>query len=722
MKNYRKTPTVYQMEATECGAASLSMIFAYFGKFLPLEQMRIETGVSRDGCNAGNMMRAAKRFGLDCKGYRKEPEAIRELEMPCIIHWNFCHFVVLEGFKSTGIGSARKEYVYINDPAVGRRKLTLEEFDEGFTGVVLTFKLTDSFQREKKKSTTGKMLRQRLAGQYGILFKLFYVGLLLVFPGLILPVLSQMFIDDILTAGYTDWLTKILVFMAALVILKFGLHYYRDLVLQKLKSKLTLTSGVRFLTHMLHLPMNFFDQRFAGDLVSRMNNNTEVSAFLAGDLAETVLNILVAAFYLVILLFYSPVMTMIGLLNVIVCIGLVVFSRQLISEASIKQQMTSGKLYSAVCAGLSITDTLKASGAEDAYISRVLGNQVKQANLEQEQTSVQKILNAIPETIGNITDVLHLMVGGILVINGQLSMGMLMAFCSLFDSFIDPVNKLVTFAQKIQTMKASVTRVEDVQKYPEDVRYSKATSADSQQKKLDGEIELQDISFGYSALKPALVEHFSFHLYSGESIAFVGPSGCGKSTVSKIVSGLYHPWSGQIFLDGKPINEISGACLSASIATVSQNIALFSGTIRDNLTMWNTAILEEDMIQAAKDACIHDFIVTCPGGYDYVLNENAMNLSGGQRQRIEIARALATKPSILVMDEATSALDPVVEKQILNNIKRRGVTCIIVAHRLSAFRDCSQIMVMKNGKIIQRGTHKTLMQEDGVYRSFVQSR
>lgn len=722
MKNYRKTPTVYQMEATECGAASLSMIFAYFGKFLPLEQMRIETGVSRDGCNAGNMMRAAKRFGLDCKGYRKEPEAIRELEMPCIIHWNFCHFVVLEGFKSTGIGSARKEYVYINDPAVGRRKLTLEEFDEGFTGVVLTFKLTDAFQREKKKSTTGKMLRQRLAGQYGILFKLFYVGLLLVFPGLILPVLSQMFIDDILTAGYTDWLTKILVFMAALVILKFGLHYYRDLVLQKLKSKLTLTSGVRFLTHMLHLPMNFFDQRFAGDLVSRMNNNTEVSAFLAGDLAETVLNILVAAFYLFILLFYSPVMTMIGLLNVIVCIGLVVFSRQLISEASIKQQMTSGKLYSAVCAGLSITDTLKASGAEDAYISRVLGNQVKQANLEQEQTSVQKILNAIPETIGNITDVLHLMVGGILVINGQLSMGMLMAFCSLFDSFIDPVNKLVTFAQKIQTMKASVTRVEDVQKYPEDVRYSKATSADSQQKKLDGEIELQDISFGYSALKPALVEHFSFHLYSGESIAFVGPSGCGKSTVSKIVSGLYHPWSGQIFLDGKPINEISGACLSASIATVSQNIALFSGTIRDNLTMWNTAILEEDMIQAAKDACIHDFIVTCPGGYDYVLNENAMNLSGGQRQRIEIARALATKPSILVMDEATSALDPVVEKQILNNIKRRGVTCIIVAHRLSAFRDCSQIMVMKNGKIIQRGTHKTLMQEDGVYRSFVQSR
>lgn len=721
MDNYKKTPTVFQMEATECGAASLSMIFSYFGKFLPLEQMRIETGVSRDGCNAGNMMRAAKRFGLECRGFRKEPDALRELDMPCIVHWNFNHFVVLEGFKTAGFGKKRKDYVYLNDPAVGRRRLTPEEFDDGFTGIVLTFKKTDAFAEEKKKNTAWDLIKQRLTGQYGVLFKLFYIGLLMVFPGLVLPVLSQMFIDDILTAGYTDWLTKILVFMGCLVALKFGLHYYRDLMLQKLKSKLTLTSGVGFLTHMLHLPMNFFDQRFAGDLVNRMNNNTEVCAFLAGDLAETILNILVAAFYLVILLFYSPLMTFIGLINVTVCIGVVVLSRQFISEASIKQQMSGGKLYGAICAGLSITDTLKASGSENEYVSRVLGYQVKLANLEQEQTAFQKMLNAIPETVGNITDVLHLLVGGILVINGSLSLGMLTAFTSLFDSFIEPINKLVTFVQKIQTMKASVTRVEDVQNYPEDTRYGEAISKELRQKKLNGEIELKDISFGYSTLKPALVEHFDFHLYSGESIAFVGPSGCGKSTVSKIVSGLYHPWDGQILLDGKPLEQISRGCLNASIATVSQNITLFSGTIRDNLTMWNTAILEEDVIQAAKDACIHDFIISCPGGYDYVLNENAMNLSGGQRQRLEIARALATKPSILVMDEATSALDPVVENQVLNNIKRRGITCVIVAHRLSAFRDCNQIVVMQNGKIIQRGIHKVLMQEQGLYRTFVQN-
>ena len=382
--------------------------------------------------------------------------------------------------------------------------------------------------------------------------------------------------------------------------------------------------------------------------------------------------------------------------------------------------MSGGKLYGAICAGLSITDTLKASGAENAYVSRVLGYQAKHSNLEQKQTAVQKLLNAIPEAMGNITDVLHLLVGGILVIRGSLSLGMLTAFCSLFDSFIDPVNKLVTFAQKIQTMKASITRVEDVQKYPEDERYAQ-TDERAIRKKLNGEIELRDISFGYSRLKEPLVEHFDFHLYSGESIAFVGPSGCGKSTVSKIVSGLYHPWDGQVLLDGKPMEKIAKSSLNTSIATVSQNITLFTGSIRDNLTMWNTAILEEDMIQAAEDACIHEFIVGCPGGYDYQLTENAMNLSGGQRQRLEIARALATRPSILIMDEATSALDPVVEKKVLDNIRARGITCVIVAHRLSAFRDCNQIVVMKNGAIVQRGTHASLMQEEGLYRTVVQN-
>lgn len=508
--------------------------------------------------------------------------------------------------------------------------------------------------------------------------------------------------------------------MASLVLLKAGLHFYRDLILQKLRSKLTLTTSLKFLGHMLRLPMSFFDQRYAGDLVDRMRSNSEVCEFLAGDLAETILNILIAVFYLVILLIYSPLMTLIGLCNVAVCIAVMLFSKQFIANASIKQQMSGGKLYGAVCAGVSITDTLKASGAESEYVSRILGYNVKNSNLIQEQTRIQKIISAIPGTMGNITDVLHLLVGGILVITGSMSMGMLTAFCSLFDSFIEPINGLVNFANKIQTLKASINRVDDVQKYPQDERYEEDV-APAKFRRLTGDVALEDISFGYSSLKPPLVENFSFRLYSGESIAFVGPSGCGKSTVSKMISGLYRPWTGNIFLDGVSMNKLPKECISASVATVSQNITLFSGTIRDNLTMWNKAILEEDMMQAAKDACIHDFIISCPGGYDYNLTENAANISGGQRQRLEIARALATKPSILIMDEATSALDPIVEKQVMDNIKRRGCTCVIVAHRLSAIRDCNQIVVMRDGKIIQKGNHKSLMNEDGYYKKFVQN-
>lgn len=713
MKTYVKTPTIYQMEATECGAASLSMVFAYFGKYVPLEQMRIETGVSRDGCNAANIMRCAKKFGLECHGYRKEPEALKSLELPCIIHWNFNHFVVFEGYKGN--------YAYLNDPAIGRRRITQEELDDSFTGIVLTFKPTEGFQKEKKKGTTFTYIKARLKGQYGVLFKLVYIGLLLVFPGLVLPVLSQIFMDDILVAGYTDWLTKLLVFMGALVLLKVGLSFYRSLVLQRLSSKMTMVSGYGFLRHMLRLPVSFFDQRYAGDLVERMESNTNVNDFLAGELAETVLNIMVALFYLAVLIFYSPIMTAVGMLDILICLAAVFISNTFISGTTMKLQISGGKLYAAVCAGLSITDTIKASGAETEYTNRILGFQAKQANHEQDLNKYQQITGAIPDAAGKVTDALFLLVGGILVIRGELTLGMLLAFNSLFDSFAEPVNQLVGFIQKIQKLKADISRVEDINNYAEDERYDDNNQKKTMRSKLSGDLELRDVSFGYSMLKPPLVENFSFHLGSGESIAFVGASGCGKSTVSKMVSGLYRPWSGEILADGQPITEISTEVLNASISTVSQNIVLFAGSIRDNLTMWNPAVLEEDMIEAAKDACIHDFIMRQKDGYDYQLSEGASNVSGGQRQRLEIARALAVKPTILIMDEATSALDPIIEKQILDNIKRRGCTCVIVAHRLSAIRDCNQIIVMNQGKIVQRGTHRSLKDEEGYYKNFVQS-
>ena len=713
MSSYTKTPTIYQMEATECGAASLSMIFAYFRKHIPLEQMRIETGVSRDGCNAGNIMRAAKKYGFECHGYRKELDDLKELQPPCIIHWNFNHFVVFEGFKG--------KYAYINDPAMGRRKLTIEELDEAFTGIVLTFKPTENFVKEKKNNTWLEFIKTRLNGQYITIFQLLFIGLLLIFPGLLIPVLSQVFMDDVLVAGNIDWFTKLVLFMFGTLVLQTGLTLYRDAVLVKLQKKMVLLSARDFLSNMFRLPISFFDQRYVGDLSGRVNNNANVSNFLAGELAETVLNIFVAVFYLVLLLIYSPMLTLIAVSSVVINLVVMKVTSNLIANSSIKLQQDSGKLAGAVCAGLSITSTLKASGAESEYVTRILGYSAKTISLEQKLSKIQSIINAIPNAVKMLADVLLLLVGGSLVIKGKMTIGMLIAFTTLFGSFSEPIDKLVGFAKSIQTTKADINRVEDIQKYSIDDKFDTSIEKKQIKNKLEGSVEMRNIAFGYSKLKLPIVSDFSFKINSGSSVAFVGSSGCGKSTVSKIVSGLYFPWEGELLFDGVPAKEIPNEILNASVSTVSQSITLFSGSIRDNLTMWNSNISESDMIAAAKDACIHDIISQKSGGYDFRLTEGASNLSGGQRQRLEIARALVTNPTVLIMDEATSALDPVVEKKIVDNIKRRGCTCVIVAHRLSAIRDCDQIIVLNKGQIVQRGTHNELAAVDGHYKQFIQN-
>jgi len=714
MSSYTKTPTIYQMEATECGAASLSMIFAYFGKHIPLEQMRIETGVSRDGCNAGNIMRAAKRYGFECHGYRKEPQDLRKLQPPCIIHWNFNHFVVFEGFKG--------KYAYINDPAMGRRKLTPEELDDCFTGIVLTFQPTGTFTKTKKQNTMTKFITERNSGQGSVMLKLLFVGILLVFPGLLFPVLSRVFIDDVLVGGNTGWFTKLILFMCATVVLQAGLTFYRNRVLVKFQKKMVLLSARDFLSNMFRLPISFFDQRYVGDLTGRVKNNAGVSDFLAGELAETVLNLFVAVFYLILLMTYNPTLTLIAVASIVINLLVMKVTSEVIANSMIKLQQDYGKLAGAVCAGLSITSTLKASGAETEYVGRILGYNAKTIVLEQKLNRYQQMINAIPDATKMLADVLLLMVGGGFVISGEMTLGMLTAFTALFGSFSQPVDKLVGFVKNIQTTRADITRVEDIMKYTLDDKFKEDTEKKNIKTKLEGRVELKNIAFGYSSLKPPIISDFSFKIDCGSSIAFVGSSGCGKSTVSKVISGLYAPWEGEILFDGIPVKEIPNEVLNASISTVSQNITLFSGTIRDNLTMWNSNISEADMIAAAKDACIHDDISKKQGAYDFVLAEGASNMSGGQRQRLEIARALATNPTVLIMDEATSALDPVVEKKIIDNIKRRGCTCIIVAHRLSAIRDCDQIIVLaRGGKIAQRGTHEELSKVEGHYKTFIKN-
>lgn len=710
---YSKTPTVYQMEATECGAASLAMIMAYWGRHEPLEKLRVKTGVSRDGCNAKNMVAAARRYHMQTKGLRMElNDLITEAPVPCIIHWNFNHFVVFEGKKG--------DYYYINDPGQGRRKLTLDDLDGGFTGVVLTFQPEEGFQREHKKSTLLRFVRQRLEGQSLSLLALFVFGLLLVVPGMAIPIFSQVFIDDILIGGNEDWVTALIYIMLFTVALQALLTYYRGMVLQKLQAKLSLLSAHGFLSHLFRLPISFFEQRYAGDLAQRVENNNNVSDFLAGKLAETVLNIFVALFFLVLMLIYSPLLTLVGVAAVLVNMLLMQYCSRRISALAMKLQQDGGRMVGALFSGLNISSTLKASGAEHVFCGRLLGYYAKTAGTEQRLGRMSTALSAIPEVFGDLINILALLFGGLLVIRGEMTAGMLVAFTSLLASFVAPVNELTTFMQSIHALKADMSRVDDIMRYEEDPVFDPAAedemAAVNDSAKLSGAVELRDISFGYSRLNPPLVENFDFTLAPGSSIAFVGASGCGKSTVSKLISGLYQPWSGEILMDGHSLSSIPKQVLSSSISTVSQEITLFSGSIRDNLTMWNRSVLDEDLVRAARDACIHEMITRKPDAYNYLLREGGANLSGGQRQRMEIARALASNPTILIMDEATSSLDPIVEKQIMDNIKRRGCTCIIIAHRLSAIRDCDEIIVMDKGRIAQRGNHEELISREGHYQ------
>ncbi len=708
---YIKTPTIFQMEATECGAASLSMILSYYGKAIPLEKLRIDCGVSRDGCNAKNILKGARKHDLIAKGYKKGFEALLNSQAPSIIHWNFDHFVVYEGIKNG--------YAYINDPAEGRRKLAISDLDDGYTGVTLEFERDDSFKKTKEQRTLNYYLREKLKNDKLSVLYVVIIGLCMILPGLLLPVFSQVFIDDVLLGGNHDWFKAIVWGMLLVSGFQATLIYFQSRFLLMLQTKMALSSTNQFIYKLFRLPIQFFDQRHAGDIGTRIQSNDHVAGFLAGELAAIVLHIITSIFYLILLVIYNLKLTLIGIVFSTFNIMFLRLTSERISNRKAKMEQDNGLLEGVLYSGLRIINSLKASGAENQYLGRILGHYAKVARNEQELGEFRQYMAAIPGLSSQVTNVLILIIGGLDVIHGNMTIGMLIAFNALMGSFLGPINALVGVGEKIQDLKAHMGRLNDIQNYDLDEKFAEIEKVDLAQNKLSGAVEVTALKFGYSLLEPPLIEDFNFKINPGKSIAFIGASGSGKSTVSKIVSGLYNAWDGKVKFDGVERKNLTSKLLNNSIAVVNQDIVLFSGTVKDNLTLWDDGIPSSDIIQAAKDACIHEAITSKPGGYEYDLQEGGHNFSGGQRQRLEIARALAGNPTILIMDEATSALDAKTEKDILDNIRRRGCTCIIVAHRLSAIRDCDEIIVMENGKIVQRGIHEELKNIEGHYSRLI---
>ncbi len=710
-----RTPTVIQMEAVECGAASLGMILGYHGRFIPLEELRVACGVSRDGSKALNIVKAARSFGLLAKGYKKEPEQLRSMPLPMIVFWNFNHFVVVEGFK--------RGRVYLNDPGAGPRWVSDQEFDESFTGVVLAFEKGPDFKTGGHQASILKSLGNRLPGSRVALAYIVLATLALVLPGILIAVFSKIFVDNILLQESRSWLKPLLMAMVVTAIVRGLLTFFQQRNLLRMEMKLALGASSRFFWHILRLPMEFFAQRFAGDIASRIQINDNVAVLLSGDLATSLVSIVMIGFFAGLMFQYDVVLTLLGIAVALLNFGILRLLARRQRSNNLRLLTQRGKLAGTSMAGLQGLETLKATGTETEFFSTWAGHQAKLVQSEQDMAVGSLYLQAAPAFLTSINAVAVIVLGGLRVMDGFLTMGMLIAFQTLMASFIEPVNRLIDMGGRLQEAKGEMNQLDDVLHYRQDPMISQVRPAPTENpgNKLQGSLELRNLTFGYSRLEPPLIKDFSLTLKPGQRVALVGGSGSGKSTVAKMVAGLYEPWEGEILFDGVRRQELPRDLISNSVAMVNQEITLFEDTIRNNLSLWDDTIEEPVIVRAAEDACIHDDITDRVKGYNYVVEEQGRNFSGGQRQRLEIARALVGNPSILVLDEATSALDPLTEKQVDDALRRRGCTCLIVAHRLSTIRDCDEIIVLDRGAVVERGAHSELMSNEGTYARLIRT-
>ena len=714
-KGVAKVPVIMQMEALECGAACLAMLMAYYEKWVPLEQVRVDCGVSRDGSNAKNILIAARSYGFVANGYRYELSDFKKNgKFPCIIHWNFNHFVVLDGFK--------KDKAILNDPAKGTYAVSMEEFDKAFTGICLMIEPGENFVPGGKPKNVWKFAASRLKGTGTAIAFVVISSLITVLLDIIRPGFSRIFMDRLLTGQNPDWFYPFLTGLTVVSLVQVFVSAVKTVYSNKLNGKMAAVGNMTFLWKVLHMPMEFFSQRMAGDIQNRQNSNAAIAGSLINTFAPLTLNFIMMVFYLVVMIRYSWVLTLVGISSIVINM----FLSQIISAKRINlsrvQVRDSAKLNSATVAGIEMIETIKASGAENGYFEKWAGYQACVNTQSVKFTKANLYLTMLPSLISTLTNTAVLMLGVYFAMTGSFTVGMIMAFQGFLSSFSAPASSLIFAGQSVMEMRTTMERIEDVMQYPSDVCYeSQSEGIDETESyaKLKGNIELKNVTFGYSKLAEPLIRDFSMTLRPGGQVAFVGASGCGKSTISKLISGLYQPWSGEILFDDKKISQIDRNVFTGSLAVVDQDVILFEDTIANNIKMWDDSIEDFEMILAARDAQIHEDILQRDGGYRYKMSEGGKDFSGGQRQRMEIARVLAQDPTIIIMDEATSALDAKTEYDVVNAIRDRGITCIVVAHRLSTIRDCDEIIVLDQGRVVERGTHDELYARGGKYTELI---
>jgi NHLM bacteriocin system ABC transporter peptidase/ATP-binding protein len=711
------TPTVLQMEALECGAAALAMVLAYYGRWVPLEELRSACGVSRDGSRAANIIRAARAYGLEARGVRIEPEGLTETRLPAIIFWAFNHFVVVDGYGPKG--------VHINDPAKGPRSLTWDEFEDAFTGVAIDLVPGATFERGGSPPSVLKGLASRFGGNISPLVLCLLAGIGLLVPGLLVPAAVRIFVNDYLGQGNRSWLWLLVLGASLAALSQIAFTWLQQITLLRLSTKLSISMSTRFVEHVLRLPLAFFGQRYAGHVVTRVQTNDQIASLLSSQLSASLLALLTSAFYLVLMAIYDWQLTIVAVLFAAGNLAALqsISRRQKDINRALVQDL--GKLTATAVAGLRGIETLKATSEDGSFFARWAGQQAKVVTSMQELGSSAVALSSLPAMLSGLNTAVLLGLGGWQVMSHTVSIGTLTAFQMLAAGFNAPIGQLVGFGNQMQQMAGNLASVDDVLNYPPDETLEPPSPNGKRRAprvpgRLSGAVELDGITFGYSPLGAPLIEDFGLRIDPGQRVALVGATGSGKSTVAGIVAGLHAPWAGEVRLDGIARRQLPRNVLAATVALVDQEIKLFEGTIRDNLTLWDATVEEEAIVRAAADAWIHDDIVKRPGGYDRLIEEGGRDWSGGQRQRLEIARALAGDPALLILDEATSALDPLVEQRIDERLRARGCACLIVAHRLSTIRDADEIVVLDHGRVVERGTHDALKTVDGVYARLVE--
>ncbi len=699
------------MEATECGAASLGMILGAYGRFVPLDELRIQSGVSRDGATALNVKNAALSYGMEVKTKKREPEQLKSATFPLIVHWNFYHYLVVEGWYPGGW--------YLNDPAMGSRKCSDEEFDRSFTGVCLEVVPGPSFEPGGKRPGVVKRLA-RTGGKIGpALIAAAIIGLLTLIPTTLIPQMMTLYGNQLNGLAGLGAVAVMIGLLVALIA-NTTLQALQGILGIRLATKITLRLSATVVRRLLQLPASFHSQRGASATAQRALLIDMLGTSVSGLITTVGAALLTSITATVILLIIDPLS---GVIAVVLAVTMSVVVRRSLNRSrdeAAKVLIDTVEVGAVMSSTLSQIESIKASGAEDGQIARGIAAQGRL--LEAEQAIGVRLLGMglyplVLIGLGNL-----LITGAAMwqIIDGQLSPGSLLAILALTGLITGPAAGIVAALGQAQFLRPTLDQIDDVMEADLEVETSEDPDAVAPST-LTGELEAVDLTFGYSRLAPPVITEVSLHLRPGQRVALVGPSGCGKSTLSKLVTGQYRPWAGELLIDGLPRRRHAPEVLTDGIALVDQDAMIFSGSIRDNVTLWDPSVPDSEVLRALEDAQLADDVARRPGGLEAVLLEGGSDLSGGQRQRLEIARALARQPRLLVLDEATSALDPATEALIDKAIRRRGIACLVIAHRLSTIRDSDEIIVLNRGTVVERGTHQHLMTLDGAYCRLVDS-